>query len=83
MIRKVPQNNVLLFHAGTAIASTGELMTAGGRVLDIVATGPDVESARKAAYSTIGSSVQFPGMQYRHDIGSGQLRRRKLEQIQT
>ena len=82
-IRKVSQGNVVLFHAGTAIASTGELVTAGGRVLNIVATGPDVESARKDAYSAIGSSVQFPGMQYRRDIGSGQLRRRKLEQIQT
>ena len=82
-IQKVSQGNVVLFHAGTAIASTGELVTAGGRVLNIVATGPDVESARKDAYSAIGSSVQFPGMQYRRDIGSGQLRRRKLEQIQT
>jgi len=83
MIRKLSQDNVVLFHAGTARTSTGELVTAGGRVLNIVATGPNVESARKHAYSTIGNSVQFPGMQYRRDIGSGQLRRRKLEQIQT
>ncbi len=82
-IRKLSQDNVVLFHAGTARTSTGELVTAGGRVLNIVATGPNVESARKHAYSTIGNSVQFPGMQYRRDIGSGQLRRRKLEQIQT
>jgi len=82
-IRKLSQDNVVLFHAGTARTSTGELVTAGGRVLNIVATGPNVESARKHAYSTIGNSVQFPGMQYRRDIGNGQLRRRKLEQIQT
>ncbi|HEX9196471.1 MAG TPA: phosphoribosylglycinamide synthetase C domain-containing protein, partial [Candidatus Bathyarchaeia archaeon] len=82
-IRKLSQNNVVLFHAGTAIDSTGKLVTAGGRVLNIAVTGPDVESARKDAYSAIGSSVQFPGMQYRHDIGNGRLRRRKLEQIQT
>jgi len=82
-IRKLSQNNVVLFHAGTAIDSTGKLVTAGGRVLNIAVTGPDVESARKDAYSAIGSSVQFPGMQYRRDIGNGRLRRRKLEQIQT
>lgn len=82
-ITKWSQNNVALFHAGTSRTLTGELMTSGGRVLSVAATGHDVEFARKAAYSTIQQSIYFPGMQYRHDIGSGEIRRRKLEQIQT
>lgn len=77
------QNNVALFHAGTSRTSTGELVTSGGRVLNVAAIGPDVEFARKAAYATIQRSIHFSGMQYRHDIGSGEIRRRKLEQIQT
>ena len=82
-IRKWSQNNVALFHAGTSRTATGELVTAGGRVLNVAATGPDVDSATKTAYATIKQSIHFPGMQYRHDIGSGEIRRRKLEQVQT
>jgi phosphoribosylamine---glycine ligase len=82
-IRPFAQHNVILFHAGTSRTSTGELVTSGGRVLNVAATGPDLESARKDAYSTIQQSVYFTGMQYRRDIGSGETRRRKLEQIQT
>jgi phosphoribosylamine---glycine ligase len=81
-IKPLSQSNVVLFHAGTSRTSTGELVTSGGRVLNVAATGPDVESARKNAYSAIQQSVHFPGMQYRHDIGSGEIRRRKLEQVQ-
>lgn len=80
-ISRFVQDNVVLFHAGTSQTSTGELITSGGRVLNIAATGPDVESARKQAYFAI-QAVHFPGMQYRHDIGSGEVRRRKLEQVQ-
>jgi phosphoribosylamine---glycine ligase len=81
MIRPVSQSNVVLFHAGTSRTSTGELVTSGGRVLNVTAIGTDVGSARKAAYDAIQQSIDFPGMQYRHDIGSGEIRRRKLEQV--
>jgi phosphoribosylamine---glycine ligase len=83
LIRPVSQSNVVLFHAGTSRTSTGELITSGGRVLNVTATGLEVDSARKTAYDTIQQSINFPGMQYRHDIGSGEIRRRKLEQIRT
>lgn len=82
-IDRFDNENVALFHAGTARDVKGKLVTAGGRVLNVAATGRDVQSARKIAYSVIQSSIQFPGMQYRRDIGSGEIRRRKLEQIQT
>lgn len=76
-VGRVPEN-VRVFHAGTARKPTGELVTAGGRVLNVAATGPNVESARKDAYSVIGEIVGFDGMQYRSDIGDGRVRHRRL-----
>jgi phosphoribosylamine--glycine ligase len=55
-----------LLHAGTAAHGT-DLVTAGGRVLNAVGSGPDLESARAAAYA-VAECVQFHGCWYRHDI---------------
>jgi phosphoribosylamine--glycine ligase len=82
-LRPLSNGNIVVFHAGTGINTNGQLVTSGGRVLNVAATGPSVESARKDAYSVIGKSVQFPGMHYRSDIGNGQIRRRQLEPIKT
>src|SRR5438132_10322794 len=82
-LRPLANSNIVVFHAGTARNPNGQLVTAVGRVLNVTATGPSVESARKDAYSVIGKSVDFPGMHYRSDIGSGQIRRRQLEPIKT
>jgi phosphoribosylamine--glycine ligase len=82
-LRPLSNTNIVVFHAGTARNSNGQLVTSGGRVLNVAATGPSVESARKEAYSVIGKSIQFPGMHYRSDIGSGRIRRRQLEPIKT
>ncbi|MER3520997.1 MAG: phosphoribosylamine--glycine ligase [Acidimicrobiia bacterium] len=57
---------VTVFHAGTAL-SGGQLLTAGGRVLDVSAVGNDLREARKTAYEAL-SSIYFEGMQYRTDI---------------
>jgi phosphoribosylamine---glycine ligase len=55
-----------LLHAGTALAG-GELVTAGGRVLNAVGSGPDLAAARAAAYE-IAESVEMRGGWYRRDI---------------
>ena len=55
-----------LLHAGTALKGT-DLVTAGGRVLNAVGSGPDLPSARAAAYA-IAESVEFRGAWHRHDI---------------
>jgi phosphoribosylamine--glycine ligase len=55
-----------LLHAGTALTG-GELITAGGRVLNAVGFGPSLASARAAAYS-IAKCVEFRGCWYRRDI---------------
>ncbi|HVD11874.1 MAG TPA: phosphoribosylamine--glycine ligase [Gaiellaceae bacterium] len=56
----------LVFHAGTA-RQGGQLVTNGGRVLDVTATGEDVAAARATAYQAV-SRISFAGMRLRHDI---------------
>jgi phosphoribosylamine--glycine ligase len=55
-----------LLQAGTARAGT-DLVTAGGRVLNAVGSGPDLASARAAAYA-VAECAQFRGCWYRRDI---------------
>ena len=56
----------LVFHAGTAVRD-GRLVTNGGRILNVTAVGPDVASARNAAYEAVGQ-ISYPGMRFRRDI---------------
>ncbi|MDQ1675135.1 MAG: phosphoribosylamine---glycine ligase [Actinomycetota bacterium] len=60
-------DGVSVLHAGTARDDAGALVTAGGRVLAVTATGPDLASARAAAYRGV-EGVSFDGAQYRTDI---------------
>lgn len=62
---------VTVFHAGTARRGQ-EIVTAGGRVLTVVATGEDYKSAIDRAYQAV-SLISFEGMQYRRDIGAKAL----------
>ena len=57
-------NGVTVFHAGTARDEHGVLRTAGGRVLDVTATGADLEVARTRAYEAAGL-INCKGMRYR------------------
>jgi phosphoribosylamine--glycine ligase len=58
---------VQIFHAGTALVD-GELVSAGGRVLNVCATGPGLGSALERAYAA-AAAVDWPGKVLRHDIG--------------
>jgi phosphoribosylamine--glycine ligase len=60
---------VHVVHAGTALVD-GHLVTAGGRVLAVTATGTDVADARAKAYQGV-ASISFPGAQWRRDIAAG------------
>jgi len=60
-----------VLHAGTARDAAGELVSAGGRVLNVVGSGVDVGAARGAAYELAGT-VQMRGGWYRRDIAAGQ-----------
>jgi phosphoribosylamine---glycine ligase len=59
--------DILCFHAGTKRNDDGTLVTAGGRVLTVVARGDSVDSARHRAYANI-ERIHFDGMRYRTDI---------------
>jgi phosphoribosylamine--glycine ligase len=56
-------------HAGTALDSDGECVTAGGRVLNVTALGVDVQAARAAAYAA-ADVIDFDGKQMRRDIAA-------------
>jgi phosphoribosylamine---glycine ligase len=58
--------DVHVIHAGTAL-DDGDLVTAGGRVLAVVATGGDLREARGRVYGAV-HRVDFPGAQFRGDI---------------
>jgi phosphoribosylamine--glycine ligase len=60
-----------VIHAGTALLD-GELVTAGGRVLAVRATGSDVADARARAYAA-ADLISFEGMQRRSDIAAEPL----------
>ncbi len=56
------------FHAGTKFDENGKIVTNGGRVLGITATGADLKDARKKAYDAT-EWVNFENKYMRHDIG--------------
>ena len=57
-----------VFHSGTA-ERRGRVVTAGGRVLSVSATGSSIAEARERAYDASGR-VSFEGMRYRADIAA-------------
>lgn len=63
--------NVVVFHAGTKVNGK-ELVTNGGRVLGVSATGKNLQEALDTPYSAI-KKINFEGMQYRKDIGKATL----------
>jgi len=65
-IKKIDDNNIIIFHAGTKVVD-GDLITNGGRVLNAVGMGRTLKEARDKAYRGI-NSISFDGMYYRSDI---------------
>lgn len=59
--------DVAIFHAGTKCADNGRVLTDGGRVMSIVATGCTMAEARERVYTNI-TMVHFAKMMYRTDI---------------
>jgi phosphoribosylamine---glycine ligase len=58
---------VQVTHAGTALDPAGQVVTAGGRVLNVTGLGADAASAREAAYAA-ADMIEFDGRQLRRDI---------------
>jgi phosphoribosylamine--glycine ligase len=68
-IEAAEATGALVFHAGTALQD-GQLVTNGGRVLNVVGLGSSVADARTAAYDAV-AHIDFAGMRYRKDIANG------------
>jgi phosphoribosylamine--glycine ligase len=58
---------VQVLHAGTRLDRTGHVVTSGGRVLSVTATGEDLAEARQRAYDAVGA-IRLEGGHYRRDI---------------
>jgi phosphoribosylamine--glycine ligase len=67
-IEDAEQTGALIFHAGTALKGD-QLVTNGGRILNVTATGETVADARDRAYAAC-ERISFPGMRYRKDIAA-------------
>ncbi|XP_067951539.1 trifunctional purine biosynthetic protein adenosine-3-like [Watersipora subatra] len=61
------QNNLHVFHAGTAYDSSEQVVTSGGRVLAVIAIDEDIETAARMALDGV-SLIHFDGIYYRQDI---------------
>ena len=62
-------NDVHIFHAGTKVLPDQSKVTHGGRVLNVTATGTDLEQARQRAYELV-NQIRFEGKYFRGDIAA-------------
>ncbi len=60
-------DDIVVFHAGTA-SKDGQLVTSGGRVLNVTATAATLDEALDKAYAAV-KLIRFDGAHYRTDIG--------------
>ena len=67
-IESAEATGALVFHAGTALHD-GQVVTNGGRVLNVVGVGRTVADARTAAYEA-AAHIDFAGMHFRTDIAA-------------
>jgi len=65
-VREAEAAGGLVFHAGTALHGD-RLVTNGGRILNVTATGDSIAAARDRAYEAC-ERISFDGLQYRRDI---------------
>ncbi len=61
-------DDIIIFHAGTAFDNEGNIVTNGGRVLNVCALGSSLEEIRKKVYAA-AKVIDFEGKYYRNDIG--------------
>jgi len=70
--RETVSSDNIIFHAGTSL-SEDSLTTSGGRVITATSTAATLEAAISAAYALM-STIHFPNMHYRTDIGRRALK---------
>ena len=67
-IEEAEREGALVFQAGTAVRD-GRLVTNGGRILSVTATGDSVPDARSGVYAAV-ERISFPGARYRRDVAA-------------
>jgi phosphoribosylamine---glycine ligase len=67
-IEDAEAEGALVFHAGTAVHD-GQLVTSGGRILNVTGQGDTLEAARASAYEAC-ERISFEGARYRRDIAT-------------
>lgn len=67
-IEQAEENGAIVFHAGTKMEN-GQLVTAGGRVLNVSCVADTLPQAVQAAYAAL-KPIRFEGMHFRTDIGN-------------
>jgi len=70
-IAAAESTGALVFHGGTAVRN-GVVVTNGGRILSVTATGPTLAEARERAYQAV-ARISFDGAQFRRDIAAAAL----------
>ena len=68
-------SKTLVFHAGTKVEDS-KLVTASGRVLNVVSTHENLKIAKQKVYEEI-KKIRFRGMYYRKDIGNSGMKKMK------
>ena len=64
--------DILVFHAGTRQERSPQIVTDGGRVLTVAATGKTIDEARQKVYNNI-PKIHFEGCQHRTDIAKREV----------
>ena len=67
-VEEAEELGALVFHAGTAMRD-GQLVTSGGRILNVTGLGDTLEAARARAYEAC-ERISFPGARFRRDIAA-------------
>jgi len=67
-INQESNSSLQVFHAGTTIDQSNNIITSGGRVLSVVAQGESFDKAFEIAYNKL-EKINFDGMHFRKDIG--------------
>ena len=65
-IQAAEAEGALVFHAGTALHG-GDVVTHGGRILNVTGLGSSLAEARELAYRA-AAQISFEGVRYRRDI---------------
>lgn len=76
-LETISEQEGVAFHAGTALNNSGEVVTAGGRVMNITAVGSSLTEATEKAYKLV-HKVTFNQVHYRKDIAQDGILCRSL-----